>query len=157
MRYSPLTAKFNVFLFALAALLCFSGCASGVSPTRKDDAGNRRNFTDGLGRVVSIAPNPQRIISLAPNVTEILFALGLENRVAGVTSYCDFPEAAKAKEKIGDTRQPNLEKIISLKPDLVVIYVSQTDLIGRLQRVGVPTFVYRHTGLADVGALSSGV
>jgi iron complex transport system substrate-binding protein len=155
MRYSPLMAKFNVFLFALAALLFFSGCSSGVAPMRKEgEAGNRRNFTDSLGRAVSVAPNPQRIISLAPNVTEILFALGLESRIAGVTSYCDFPEAAKSKEKIGDTLQPNLEKIISLKPDLVVVSTSSQleNLTRRLDQLAVPVYVTNPRSVREVAA-----
>jgi iron complex transport system substrate-binding protein len=156
MRYSPLTAKFNAFLFAVVALLLFAGCTKAVvAPGPKDgEATKRRNFTDGLGRAVSIAPNPQRIISLAPNVTEILFALGLESRVVGVTSYCDFPETAKAKEKVGDTIQPNLEKIISLKPDLVVISTSSQleNLTRRLDQLAIPVYVTNPRSVRDVAA-----
>lgn len=155
MRYSPLTAKFNTFLFFVVGLLLLGSCAKAIAPGRKDgEAANRRNFTDGLGRAVSIAPNPQRVISLAPNVTEILFALGLEGRVVGVTSYCDFPEAAKAKEKVGDTIKPNLEKIISLKPDLVVVSTSSQleNLTLRLDQLAIPVYVTNPRSVRDVAA-----
>src|SRR6266542_587400 len=141
MRRSPSTVKFNAFLLALTALLLFAGCGRTGAPA--GEAGDRRSFTDGLGRAVSITPNPQRIISLAPNVTEILFALGLESRVVGVTSYCDFPEAAKAKDRVGDTLRPNLEKIVSLKPDLVVVSTASQleNLTRRLDQLAIPVYV----------------
>ncbi|HEY7180813.1 MAG TPA: cobalamin-binding protein [Blastocatellia bacterium] len=155
MRCSPSTVKFNAFLLALAAILLFAGCGKTGAPAQKGGApGDRHSFTDGLGRVVSIAPEPQRIVSLAPNVTEILFALGLENRVAGVTSYCDFPEAAKAKEKVGDTLRPNLEKIISLKPDLVVVSTSSQseNLTRRLDQLAIPVYVTNPRSAREVAA-----
>jgi iron complex transport system substrate-binding protein len=98
---------------------------------------------DGLGRPVSIKNNPQRIISLAPSLTEILFAIGLGDRVIGVTSYCDYPETAKTKEKVGDTLNPNLERIIALKPDLVVITTSSQleNLTRRLDQLSIPVYV----------------
>src|SRR5499427_313520 len=152
MRHSPSTSKFDLFLFALTALLLFAGCGRTGAPT--GEAGDRRSFTDGLGRAVSITPNPQRIISLAPNVTEILFALGLESRVVGVTSYCDFPEAAKAKVKVGDTLQPNLEKIVSLKPDLVVVSTSSQleNLTRRLDQLAIPVYVTNPRAVREVAA-----
>src|SRR5262245_61211069 len=152
MRRSTLTVKFNAFLLALAALLVFAGC--GRRAEKGGAPGDRRSFTDGLGRAVSIAPNPRRIVSLAPNVTEILFALGLENRVAGVTSYCDFPEAAKAKEKVGDTLQPNLEKIISLKPDLVIVSTSSQleNLTQRLDQLSIPVYATNPRTVREVTA-----
>src|SRR5262245_54862970 len=119
MRHSPSTAKFNAFLIALTARSLY--VRWGRTGAAAANAAGTRRFTHAPGRAVSITPNPERIISLAPNVTEILFAVGLESRVVGVTGYCDFPEAAKAKDKVGDTLRPNLEKIVSLKPDLVVV------------------------------------
>ena len=62
----------------------------------------------------------QRIVSLAPNLTEILFELGLGDQIVGVTNYCTYPPEALEKEKVGGFINPNLEKIVSLKPDLVV-------------------------------------
>jgi len=94
---------------------------------------------------------PSRIISLIPSVTEMLFAMGAGEQVVGVSSFDTYPPEAAKKARVGALLNPDFERILSLKPDLVVVYVSQTDLIGRLQRVGVPTFVYQHTGLADVG------
>jgi iron complex transport system substrate-binding protein len=70
---------------------------------------------------VSFADTPKRIISLAPNITEILFALGAEDRVVGVSSFCDYPEAAKLKTKVGGLSNPSIEAVVSLKPDIVFL------------------------------------
>jgi iron complex transport system substrate-binding protein len=128
--------------YALAALLAALWIGCHHNPTKNESA-DPRGFTDGLGRNVTIKANPQRIISLAPNITEILFALGLGDRVAAVTSYCDFPEEAKAKEKIGDTLHPNLERIIGLKPDLVLMTTASQveDLMRKLDQLAVPVYV----------------
>jgi iron complex transport system substrate-binding protein len=87
-------------------------------------------------------------------VTEILFALGLESRVVGVTSYCDFPEAAKSKDKVGDTLQPNLEKIVSLKPDLVVVSTASQleNLTRRLDQLAIPVYVTNPRAVREVAA-----
>jgi iron complex transport system substrate-binding protein len=130
--------------FALLVALLFAGCAGcETNDVKNREAKTRRKFTDGIGREVSIASEPGRIISLAPNLTEILFALGLGERVVGVTSYCDFPEAAKTKEKIGDTIHPDLEKIISLKPDLVIVSTASQleNLTRQLDRLAIPVYV----------------
>ncbi len=79
---------------------------------------------DDLKRIITIQKEPQRIISLAPSSTEILFTLKLSDRIVGVTDFCDFPKEAQKKEKVGGFINPNLEKIISLNPDLVVLYIS---------------------------------
>lgn len=119
---------------------------SGVSCARSQPEAltvGRRQFTDGLGRTVAVAAPPRRIISLAPSVTEILFALEAGDRVVGVTSYCDFPAAAQAKEKIGDTLHPNLERIIALRPDLVIVTTaSQLEQLTRqLNQLQIPLYV----------------
>ena len=77
---------------------------------------------DSFGNKVTIEEEPTKIVSLAPNNTEVLFALGLGDKVIGVTSYCDYPEEAKTKEIVGDFSGNNLEKIVELDPDLVLIY-----------------------------------
>ena len=97
---------------------------------------------DALGTPYSSAHAPQRIISLAPNITEILFALGLGERIVGVTRYCDYPEEALTKEKIGGMVDPSLEKIKSLNPDLVIGFRGNPlRLIERLSSLKTPVFV----------------
>ncbi len=85
---------------------------------------------------------PQRIVSLAPNITEILFALGLEGRVVGVTRFCDFPAEALQKEKIGGMVDPNLEKIEFLRPDLIVGFRGNPlGILNKLRYLHFPVFV----------------
>ncbi len=81
---------------------------------------------------------PARIVSMAPNLTEILFSLGLEESVAGVTQDSDYPPAAAQKRTVGTFWQPNIEAVIALKPDLVVALdlEQQRGLTGRLTRMG---------------------
>ena len=117
-----------------------------------------------IGLVVSIAPKPisgqaqkvaktpGRIISLVPAVTEMLFAIGAGPRVAGVSSFDHFPPEVERLPRVGALLDPDVERILSLRPDLVVVYRSQTDVLAQLGRAGIPTFVYSHAGLADVTA-----
>lgn len=79
-------------------------------------------ITDDLGRSVPIAQQPERLISLAPSLTEVLFAIGAGDQVVGVTEYCDYPEEAKTRERIGgfSANTISVEKIVALKPDLVL-------------------------------------
>ncbi len=77
-------------------------------------------FKDALGREISMPAVPKRLIPLAPNLTEILYALGLGDRVVGVTNHCDYPPEASLKPKVGSYIHLNVEQIISLSPDLVI-------------------------------------
>jgi iron complex transport system substrate-binding protein len=100
-------------------------------------------FTDEVGRTIEINGPPQRIISVAPNVTEILFALGLEDRLVGVSIYCQYPPKALKKEKIGGYINPSLEKIVALRPDLV-IGIAEGDLrtfVDKLASLKVPVYI----------------
>ena len=79
-----------------------------------------------------------RIISLAPNLTEILFELGLGDQIVGVTNYCTYPPEALEKEKVGGFINPNLEKIVSLEPDLVVSeHWPSSKTVPRLREFGL--------------------
>ncbi len=77
-------------------------------------------IVDDLGRTVKIEKLPQRIVSLAPSNTEIIYALGLEDKLVGTTDYCDYPEAAKSKPRVASYTTPNLEKVVSVRPDLIL-------------------------------------
>jgi iron complex transport system substrate-binding protein len=98
---------------------------------------------------VTIPQEPQRIISIAPSNTEILFALGLEDKIVGITNYCNFPEETKNIEKIGETFPLNLEKIVSLKPDLILAYAGQLNEIPRLRELGLNTIVIEPLNLQE--------
>jgi iron complex transport system substrate-binding protein len=76
-------------------------------------------FTDDTGRQVSIEEIPERIVSFGPSITEILFALGLGDKVVGVTDFCDYPEEALTKPKVGNAWSPSIESVVELNPDLV--------------------------------------
>ena len=82
----------------------------------------------------------------------MLFAIGAGAEVAGVSSYDRFPPEALAKPKVGALVDPDFERILSLRPDLVIVYGSQADLIARLERARIPIFRYQHAGLADITA-----
>ena len=94
--------------------------------------------------------HPVRIISLVPAVTEMLFAIGAGGRLVAVSSYDAFPPEVKRLPSVGALIDPNVERILSLKPDLVIVYGSQVDLKEQLARARIAVFDYRHAGLADV-------
>ena len=103
----------------LAVVVCvaFSAC----TPGRTANNSAAREITDDAGRRVSIPAKVDRVVSLAPNLTEIVFAVGAGDRLVGRTSYCDFPPEAKAVAEVGDTLHPSLERIIALKPQVVLV------------------------------------
>ena len=106
---------------------------------------------DGLNREVTILKQPGRIISLAPANTEILFALGLGEKVVGITNVCNYPPQTKEKERIGDYSNPNLEKIIELEPDLILAsHGNPTELIDRLERLDYVVIVLKPESIDDV-------
>jgi iron complex transport system substrate-binding protein len=109
-------------------------------------------FIDEAGRGVEVKGPPQRIVSVAPSVTEILFALGLGSRVAGVSVYCQFPPEALKKEKIGGYINPSLEKIVALKPDLV-IGIAEGDLksfVDKLAGLKIPVYIANPQNVSEV-------
>ncbi len=98
------------------------------------------NLTDDANRTVRLEKQPVRIISLAPSNTEILFALGVGSRVVGVTDFCDYPPEAKAVAKIGGVK-PNMEKIASLSPDLVLSIGGSPDTVRQIQDLKIAVLV----------------
>jgi ABC-type Fe3+-hydroxamate transport system substrate-binding protein len=104
------------------ALLCASALISCSSHrTIPASAELTRVVTDDAGKSVSVPERVERFISLAPNLTEIAYAIGAGDRLVGNTTYCDYPEEAKKVAKVGDTLQPNIERILALRPQLVLV------------------------------------
>jgi len=123
--FSPLLALVLIFLVAC-------GPANSTAPGA---------VLDDLGRSVDIEEIPQRIVSLAPSNTEILFALGLGEKVVGVTEYCNYPPEALDKEKVGGYSTPDIEKIIALQPDLILASsIHAKELIPALEQRGLTVF-----------------
>ena len=98
------------------------------------------------------AEAPERIVSLAPAMTEILFALGLDDKVVGITSVCDRPEAARDKTRVGGMSNPSLEAILALKPELVVMTTdgNPKHIADQLQRFGIPIHVFTPRRLSEI-------
>ncbi|MDN4056545.1 cobalamin-binding protein [Massilia sp. YIM B02763] len=130
--------KRPIFLATLMAASLYANAAVTV----KDDAGN----------TVTVQKPAMRVISLAPHITELLFAAGGGSHVVGVVSYSDFPEEAKKIQQVGSNRELDLERIIALKPDLVVVWRhgSSERQIDVVKQLGVPMFHSEPQKLEDI-------
>ncbi|MDQ6732924.1 MAG: cobalamin-binding protein [Nitrospirota bacterium] len=112
-----------------------------------------RTFVDDLGRKIYLAQAPNRLVSLAPSITETLYAIGLADRVVGVTEFCDYPPEARNKPKVGYSH-PNLETIVALQPDLVLAPRDfiRPDVLGKLEQLKIPTFVVEAKTVEDIAS-----
>jgi len=158
-------------LIALVALVFSSACADTPPPEEiipsppqsetkppeeaKPEAEELPDFpltiVDDLGRTVEIERLPQRIVSLAPSNTEILFALGLEDKIVGTTDYCDYPEAAKSKPRVAGYSTPNLEKVVSVQPDLILAEaIHEKTVLPALEKLGLTVIVMSAESLDTV-------
>jgi len=145
-------------LTLLAAGLLLSGPASAAAPSLV--------VTDDTGATVRLAAVPRRIVSLAPGATEMLFAIGVGNRVVGTSRYSDEPAAARAVPRIGDVAGLDLEKILALRPDVVIVWQGGNPAaqIEQLQKLQLHLYRQHVTSLRDLpaslrrlGALSGAV
>lgn len=116
----------NVRLIVVALVVCLCGTAKAV----RYDA--------------------HRIISLIPATTEMLFAMGAGERVVAVSSYDHFPPEVERLPRVGALIDPDVERILTLRPDLVIVYGTQLELKAKLERAQIPFYSYTHKGLADV-------
>lgn len=111
--------------------------------------------TDDDGQVLEFTRPPQRIISLAPHLTELLFAVGAGAQVVGADTASTYPEAAKGLPRVGDYSRVNFERVLALKPDLVIVWTGGTraaDIHG-LEKLGVPVMHTQAAHLSDVARL----
>ncbi len=108
-------------------------------------------FTDGVGRTISLEKTPEKIVSLSPAHTEILFALGLGDKVIGVSNWCNKPEEALDKEKVGDAFSLDKEKLVSLQPDIVFIPGSKdSPQVKEIEDLGIPVYVSNPASVSEV-------
>jgi len=155
--------KIGILLLALVLSIgLFAGCTVQDEPKDDTEKQNQENqnvnqeafpmeVEDAFGYKTTIEEQPERIISLAPNFTEILFALELDDKVVGVDSYSDYPEAAKEKEVVGDVMTINVEKIIELDPDLVFYYGPGNEETNKeLRNAGINLLCYEPESIDEV-------
>lgn len=128
--------------FAVALLLVATFACSRAHTPEPSSAATRA-LRDDAGRNVTLPAHVDRVITLAPNLTEIVFAVGAGDRLVGDTTYCDYPPEAKNIAKIGDTLHPSIERIIGLKPQVVLISTaSQLETFTQqLQNQNIAVFV----------------
>ena len=119
-----------ILIMVIAAATACAGAQSGPG-----------TITDDSGRQVHLDSAPARIVSHVPSITETLFALGLGDKLVADSEYCDYPEAAKTKPKIGGYFTPNIEEIVAMKPDLVLTDGYVPELVTKLDSLGIPIAV----------------
>lgn len=144
METSLIIRKFIIFTLLLFIFLFISGCSQDTEiqdPARLPARQGSR-----------IQDLPIRIVSLAPAYTETLIELGLKDRIVGVTPCSDYLKETEDIKKIGFYTQPSLEKIVSLKPDLVLVadYIGQESICKTLERLGIKVVVFRHRGVKGI-------
>ena len=129
----------------IAALALVSAAAAGAATTEV-------RLTDDAGRSVILKQPAQRIISLTPHLTELLFAAGAGAHVVGTVEFSDYPQAARRIERIGDSARLDLERIVALKPDLVVVWRdgNAQRQLDRLLQLGIPVYYNEPRRLPDI-------
>lgn len=133
--------KNKILAFIIAGLVVLSGTQSPA-----------KSVTDSLGRNLTVPDDPQRVVSLAPSVTEIIFALGQEHRLKGVTQFSDYPPQAAALPKVGSYVHPDLERIVALRPDLCIAVKdgNPKEAAQRLESLKIPVYAIDPKNIADV-------
>jgi iron complex transport system substrate-binding protein len=142
-RASKQGILFSVFAVALALSLAATSSASAERVRGGAQTVAVKQVTDETGRRVVVPFTVNRIVSLAPNLTETIYALGLEEKLAGDTDYCDTPPAAKQKPHVGSMLNPSLEAIVALHPDLVLAAANSAnrrETVDALARLGVAVY-----------------
>jgi iron complex transport system substrate-binding protein len=133
--------KTTLTLILILTILCLAAVPA-FADTPASNTAFERTITDDYGTMVTITGTPERIVSLAPTNTEILFALGLGDRVVGVTDYCNYPAEATAKPKIGGFSTVSFEKVVAQKPDLVVASQGNgAELVDHLRKLNLTVIV----------------
>ena len=108
-------------LVLVCAVIALPSCSKRQAPSEFTVSTQTREVVDEAGRKVTLPAKIERVISLAPNLTEIVYAVGAGDHLVGNTTFCDYPPQAKNVAKVGDTLQPSIERILALRPQLVLV------------------------------------
>lgn len=139
----------------MVAVIAASGCTDNTAPgANTTTSGYPVNVTDSYDRVTTIDSQPERIISLSPSNTEILFALGLGDRVVGNTDFCYYPEEAKNKTKVGGLTTVNVEQVIALNPDVIfAASLTGKDVVENLDSMGYKVIANDPRNATDIDSI----
>lgn len=133
-------------MLAMIAVLLLSTFASGAARS----AGYPLSVKDATGTEVTIKEEPRRIVSIVPSVTEMLYAVGLGDRLVGVTTWCTYPEEAKKVDKVGDVNI-NIEAVLAKRPDLVVADTSMSgNTISKIRELGVKVLAIKADNVSEM-------
>jgi iron complex transport system substrate-binding protein len=145
----------QLFLFAFLAYAAVGANAQNKAPRAAPPPTSPVpiSITDDAGQRITLKAHAQRIISLAPHVTELLYAAGAGGRIVGTVEYSDYPQEAKALPRVGDNQRLDLERILAMKPDLIVVWLhgSAQRQLDQLRRLGLPMYYSEPRKLADIG------
>ena len=140
-----MSVRTGLFIGCALLLLFLAACTPPPNEEPAPPAGGSSfpmEVIDQANRTVSINQPPEKIVSLAPSNTEIIYALGLEDRLFGVTEYCDYPEAAKQKPQIGGFNTVDIERVVEIQPDLILASnIHRDEVVPQLERLGLTVVV----------------
>ncbi|MDF3018322.1 MAG: periplasmic binding protein [Thermomicrobiales bacterium] len=157
------TRRISLFAFVVLLLATLPGAADAsaqatpiavtcvATPLATEPTAFPLTITDDAGRQVTIERSPTRIVSIAPSNTEMLFALGLDERIAGVDSYSTYPPEATQKPQVGTYLEPDLERVVAAEPDLILATEAHLGtVLPELDALGLPTMVIEPMNLDEV-------
>lgn len=151
MRKKSLFRLIEIAFLVILVMSSFAGC---IKPADDSGTGPRTNYpmevVDSTGRNVTIAAKPERFVSLAPSNTEMLYTCGLESKLVGVTTFCNYPEEVKDKEKVGGFSDPSIEKVVSLEPDLVLATTIHNKFLDEMENLGLTVLVMNAGSVKEV-------
>ena len=136
-----------IAVFIIVCILCGCGGSSKKAARQRAEV-----FIDAMQRQVTVPRPVKRIVSMAPSVTEMLFAIGLDEEIVGVTNFCDYPDTARKKPKIGGYYDPNIEAVLSLAPDLIVATPDgySKERVEKLDQAGISVFLVNPQKIDEV-------
>ncbi len=139
--------KKTLCIILLIFMTLFAGCNTNSDNKQVVETANTNGYpqkiTDTYKREITLPKEPSRVISLAPNITEIIFSLGKQEKLVGRTDYCDYPESVNNIPSVGTMKEPNIEKIAQLNPDLIIASTHfQKETLKKLEDLKINTVVF---------------
>ena len=143
--------KLLAVMLTLMMVFAFTACGSESTSEGTEATGYPMTIVDSSGAEVSLESEPEKIVSLSPSCTEILYALGLGDKMVGVSTWCTYPEEATKVEQIGDTYSVNVERIIELEADVVFVSgQAAADAVDALAQAGIAVYCTDTVTLDDI-------